>query len=42
MSKILRKCKFCENEFKDGVEMVQSVATGDWICMSCFEKRMKP
>ena len=35
-----RKCKFCENEVENGIDMVRSVATGDYICMPCFQKRM--
>ena len=36
-----RICKFCQDHVKDGIDMVRSVATGDWICMPCFNERIK-
>ena len=38
---MLRKCKFCEKEFSNEIEMVRSVATGDWICEPCFNSRIR-
>jgi len=38
---MLRKCKFCEKEFPTEIQMVRSVATGDWICEPCFNSRIR-
>ena len=37
----VRVCKFCEKEFVDGIDMVRSVKTGEWICMECFRERIQ-
>ena len=38
----VRVCKFCRHVEKDGiVEMCRSVVTGDWVCMKCFNEKIR-
>ena len=40
--KFSRVCKFCRHVEKDGkVEMCRSVVTGDWVCMKCFNEKIR-
>ena len=38
----VRVCKFCRDVEKDGkVEMCRSVVTGEWVCMKCFNEKIR-
>ena len=38
----VRTCKFCKYIEKDGkVEMGRSVVNGDWVCMKCFNEKIR-
>ena len=38
----VRKCKFCLLQEKDDkAEMIRQVSTGDWICMPCFNDKLR-
>jgi len=36
-----RICNECEEKVPNGIDMAQSVKTGTWLCLRCFEKRLK-